>query len=133
MQSLAPSAFEHRFQPLALKPFSEVLRGQFDGLEGNVGRGVEIEYHPVRMVDIVNACAPWMDFDRAHLDDFKQALRVLNVEVFVTLPLVLKLERLNVRAQALARITLVETLIVDTRGATQEAQRMTQETRQHIR
>src|SRR5690242_21774741 len=63
MQALAPGAFQHGLQAFALEPFLEILRGQFDGLEGNVGRGVEIEYHPVRMVDIFDAGAPGMDFN----------------------------------------------------------------------
>ena len=62
-----------------------------------------------------------MDFDRAHLDDFEQALHIFDIEVFIILALVLELEGLHVRAEALAGIALIEALVADARGAAQQA------------
>ena len=115
-----------RLQAFALEPLPQILRRQLDGLEGNVRRGVEIEDQAVGIIDGIDARAPGMDFDRAHLDDFEQALLVFDIEVFVTLALVLELEGLDVRAQALAGIALIEALVADAGRAAQQAERMAQ-------
>jgi len=81
------------------------------------------------MVDIVDAGAPGMDFDRAHLYDFKQALHVFDVQVFVVLTFVPELERPDIRAQPFVGIPLVEALIANAGRASQQAERMAQQAR----
>ena len=98
---LPPVHLSTRFQALLLKPLPQVLRRELDRLEGHVRRGIEIEDHPVRVIDRIDAGAPGVQFDRAHLDDFQQAFLILDVEVFVFLALVPELEGLDVRAETL--------------------------------
>ena len=122
MQSLAAGAFQDGFQPFMLEALAQILRRQLDRLERHVRRRVEIEDHPVRVIDRIDRRTPGMEFDRAHLDHFQQAFLILDIEIFVFLALVPEGEGLDVRAETLAGIALEETLAVDARGAAQQAE-----------
>ena len=115
MQSFAAGAFQDGFQPFMLEALPQILRRELERFERNVRRRVEIEDHPVRIIDRIDRSTPGMQLDRAHLDHFQQAFLILDIEIFVILALVLEVEGLDVRAEAPAGIALKKTLAVDAR------------------
>ena len=131
MQALSAGAFEHRAQPLLLEPLPQILGGQFERFEGNVWRRIEVEYQTVWIVDRVDGGTPGVYLDRTHLNDLQQPFLVFNVGILVTLPFVPEIERMNIRPNAPARITLIETLAVDAGRTAQQAERTPRNSRQH--
>ena len=119
---LPPVHFSDGFQPFVLKALAQVLRRQLDRLERDIRRRIEIEDHPVRVIDRIDRSAPGMQFDRAHLDHFQQAFFILDIEIFVFLALVPEGEGLDVRAETPAGIALEKTLAADAGGAAQQAE-----------
>jgi len=65
-----------------------------------------------------------MDLDRTHLNDFKQAFYVLDIEILITFSLMLEFEGMNVFSQAFAGAALIETLAADAGRTAQQTERV---------
>src|ERR1043166_148154 len=117
----------------SLQPLSEVVRGQFEGLELHIGCGIQIEYQSVRIVDSIDTRAPWVDLYGTHLDDFEKTLFVLYIEVLIALSFMEELESMHVRAETFSWVALIEKLVPYAGRAAQKTQRMPRHPREHVR
>src|SRR5665213_1000750 len=131
MEALSSGTFERRFQALSSQALTKVLRAEFQGLKGDFRCRVQIEDHAVRTINRVDRGTPGMKFDRAHLNHFQQPLFVLDIEVLIRLALVFEFKWAHISAQAFPWIPLKKTLLVDSRRATEQAERMPHNLRQY--
>jgi hypothetical protein len=87
-----------------------VARRTLDGFPSDVRRRIEIEDQPVRVLHILHRRIPRMEFDRAHLHQRDQPLRIIHVDVSFSLPMPRDLHAMNMRRHAVGDMTLKETL-----------------------
>ncbi len=70
--------------------------------------GIEIENHPVRLLDIVDMASPQMQFQHANLHGSDQTALVLDIEIFVGAGFLANADRLELIRKTIRRMLLIK-------------------------